>query len=94
MFKLCVTEMDKCFIFFINIISVQVNQKCTIKCIKIKKAWSLESYVTVSVQGDFQSLIIASVICLHCSLLHLLRSRLTQRHIHRSLSLHSTPVNP
>lgn len=34
MFKLCVTEMDKCFIFFINIISVQFNQSALLNVLK------------------------------------------------------------
>lgn len=42
--KLCVTEMNKCFIFFINIISVQVNQSALLNVLKY--VWSLESYVT------------------------------------------------
>lgn len=37
MFKLCVTEMDKCFIFFINIISVQFNQSALLNVLKEKK---------------------------------------------------------
>lgn len=32
--KLCVAEMNKCFIFFINIISVQVNQSALLKVLK------------------------------------------------------------
>lgn len=32
----CVTEMNKCFIFFINIISVQVNQSALLNVLKIK----------------------------------------------------------
>lgn len=32
--KLRVTEMNKCFIFFINIISVQVNQSALLKVLK------------------------------------------------------------
>lgn len=33
--KLRVTEMNKCFIFFINIISVQVNQSALLNVLKI-----------------------------------------------------------
>lgn len=32
--KLRVTEMNKCFIFFINIISVQVNQSALLNVLK------------------------------------------------------------
>lgn len=32
--KLCATELNKCFIFFINIISVQVNQSALLNVLK------------------------------------------------------------
>lgn len=43
--KLCVTALKKCFIFFINIISVQVNQSALLNVSKIM-IWRFESYVT------------------------------------------------
>lgn len=68
----CVTEMDKCFIFFINIISVQVNQSALLKVLK----WCITCCVfsvLMSIQGhlraescdiaSYKAPIIHSVIC-------------------------------
>lgn len=58
--KPCVTEMNKWFIFFINIISVQVNQSALLNVLKKNKSKFKKTspllFVKISIYGETSSL--------------------------------------